>query len=299
MNGNELLIFMDDYRYKRKISQSEFLYGVISQRQYYRYLYNESEPTFEVINKLMDKLGLSFSQLLFLYSEKHDNNLKYAQLFFNYVLSKDFNEAKNNRAKVSNLNHTSSQTSLVINIGDILLNYYSGEIKHDLFVALYCKILQVKETLEKETLTNLEIYFLGILMEYDDCHRVEIVCKFNKLNKEGQFILNGDCRYIIQTYFYYIKNLGRLEMYNDVVDVAEDAIKYLDKISSFYLRADITYFLSYALYLLKNEKRFIQTIESLKHCLYYSKIEKSLVIEQMIIRDTGKSINNHLNNLRK
>ena len=206
---------------------------------------------------------------------------------------------KNNRAKVSNLNHTSSQTSLVINIGDILLNYYSGEIKHDLFVALYCKILQVKETLEKETLTNLEIYFLGILMEYDDCHRVEIVCKFNKLNKEGQFILNGDCRYIIQTYFYYIKNLGRLEMYNDVVDVAEDAIKYLDKISSFYLRTDITYFLSYALYLLKNGKKFIQTIESLKHCLYYSKIEKSLVIEQMIIRDTGKSINNHLNNLRK
>lgn len=52
MDNVKLINYMENLRYERNLTQEEYLFDVVSQRQYYRYRKGESEIPLEIIDKL-------------------------------------------------------------------------------------------------------------------------------------------------------------------------------------------------------------------------------------------------------
>ena len=60
MDNVKLINYMENLRYERNLTQEEYLFDVVSQRQYYRYRKGESEIPLEIIDKLANKLKIPF-----------------------------------------------------------------------------------------------------------------------------------------------------------------------------------------------------------------------------------------------
>ena len=68
MDNVKLINYMENLRYERNLTQEEYLFDVVSQRQYYRYRKGESEISLEIIDKLANKLKIPYSRHIARYS---------------------------------------------------------------------------------------------------------------------------------------------------------------------------------------------------------------------------------------
>lgn len=274
MDRVKLLVFMDSLRYERKINQETFLSNIVSQRQYYRYIKGESEPNFEIITLLAEKLSLPIDRLINMFESEVLNEKKLVKDFFNLVLKKDFEKSQELYLIISKKNKLDTTSNLFLKIGKSLSDFYQGKITKINMIDQIKKACNYKILMKNNFLHDIELYSLGLIMEYSQKDREEVLQKILTLMKKSKIFTGGNRLYVSQIYFWILKNLGRLGKYDELIDISSMAIDYSNKEFNSYLIEYVYYYKALAHYRLGK-------IKECQDALYYS-IHKIMMLESNI-----------------
>lgn len=286
MEITKLLFFMDNLRYARKVSQEDYLLDIVSQRQYYRYVNGDSLPPFDIIIKLSERLGMSFERLINQFIEASDDENKHVKAFFNLVISRKDSEALklfdgfSKQRLLENANHK------FIIIGKSILDYNRDRMpKHEL-VRILKEQIDFASIMKSEILQDLELYILGLVMQYSDEDRKPILKRILYLNKENKLYTSGNRLYISQVYFWVLKNLGVEKRYDDLLQIADDAILFAKSEYSVYLLEYFYYYKALAYYKKKDLPSFEAVLFDCISVLKVSNMRTYEHFKEMILKDT-------------
>lgn len=287
MDSLKLINFMENLRYDRKITQENYLHGIISQRQYYRYRSGESEIPFEVITKFADRLNIPITSLLEKFDDEYSHENNVTLMFFNLVASKSIKKAYDEYAEMKGHTFISKVNKNFFKCSKLLLDLYANRIhKSELIDEIY-QLTDYPKVMKKTAFPDDEIYMLGLLMEYSEKDRKRILKKLYEVVQNRGNLLGGNVTAEFRVYFWMIKNFGRTKQYHEVIDMCQRAI---DKSNMFFMHYLLEYFHYYkalAHLRLKEkdlfEKHLTQAVLNLEH---RSKAMKQKFYEQ-IYKDTG------------
>lgn len=289
MNSTNLINYMENIRYERKISQEEFIFDVVSTRQYFRYRNGDSEAPFEIIVKFANKLEIPFLRLIYQYVEDKKKDKKLVQEYFNLVVSKKHKEANElfNRINEKHLIDEDSRT--LAKVGKALDEFNRGSLSTIEFCSLMREFIKYKKLIKKESLHDFEVYLLGLLMEYSESDREEILTKLTLLFKNDKIITGGNVVFNLQTLFWIIKNLGREKNYSKLIEMSEYAIKYAKKGFSRYELEYFHYYKALAHLRTGDNINFEQELYSAIIINLYNSDDKKIKFFNTIRKDTGLS----------
>ena len=287
MDSLKLINFMENLRYDRKISQENYLDGIISQRQYYRYRTGESEIPFEVITSFAEKLNISVTNLLEQFDDEYSYENEATLAFFNLVLAKAIEEAYRKYQEMKDHVFISTVNENFYKCSKIMLDYYAGRIRHADFISSLYRMLDYPKMMKKTAFPDDEIYMLGILMEYSDSDRKPILKKlYEVLRNRGQ-LLGGNVMAEFRVYFWMIKNFGRNEQYDEVIEMCDIAIKQSEAFYMHYLMEYYHYYKALAHQRLGQQEAFeyhlVQTVLNLEH----RPTSQKQAFYELIVKDTG------------
>jgi len=286
MDTVKLLNYMENLRYDRKMTQEVYLFDVISQRQYYRYRSGESEIPFEVIIKLANKLQIPLLKLISTFQTHTAKEAEFVNHYLNLVMNKQLDEARSFIRKKKNLMLLDDEIRVFYQIGTMLYKFFSHQSTIDEVVIALKQMADYENVMKKEVLHDSEIYLLGVIMEYSDEDRETILEKIIQLRKNDKLLLGGNILFNAQVFFWVIKNLGRMNKYIELIDVAEEAIEYNKKFYSYYSNEYFYYYKSLANYRLGKLKNFESDLtQAIIFSLHLSEYKRKHFIET-IKKDT-------------
>jgi len=287
MDTTSLINYLETLRYQRKLTQEEYLHDIISQRQFYRYTKGESEVPFEVIDKLIERLGIPYLNVITQFTEETKKDKKLVQEYFNLVMNKKYQEAECVFERIDKSNLIDDDSISLAKAGKAIYTFYKG------FFSKLELCTQLKENMKydmlirKETYHDFEIYLLGLIMEYSEKDRPIILKKLIQVLTDKKMYIRDNMVYMMQVYFWVIKQLGRDKKYNKVIYVAEKAIFVSNKYYSFYC---LNYFHYYKALAHKKLNQMIEFEEDLYKaiilCFYRSK-DRDEKFVNTIYKDTG------------
>lgn len=290
MDVTKLLIYMDSLRYERNLKQEEFLHDIVSQRQYYRYLSGQSEPPFNIIIALAKRLNLTLDRLVDNYIYTKDKNRKKVQHYFNLVLTRQFEKATKEQNEIQRITHLDDYSTIFFKLGIILQLFYNKKVSKLHLSHSIKNIIKFDKIIKHDSLQDVELYGLGLLMEYSEIDREIILKRVLKLYHDNKIMLTENRLYIAQMYFWIIKNLGRLHLFEKVIELSNKAINYCSMTHSIYLLPDFHYYKALAYYKLNNINKFKATLCDLSKLLQVCKKEKNILFKHLVLKDTNYDI---------
>ncbi|QWC00232.1 hypothetical protein KHQ88_01305 [Mycoplasmatota bacterium] len=286
MDTQKLLNYMDNLRFDRKMSQSTYLFEVVSQRQYYRYRNGESEIPFDILNKLANKLEIPLLKIISSYQAHAQAEKEIVLDIYNLVIRKRFKEANTLLRKHKNLLLIDNESLLFYFLSKVLLDFYQNKITNlDMIEKLKEKI-DFDNTMKKQILHDSELFILGVIMEYSDSDREIILNKVNQLRKNNKLLLSGKAIFNFQVYFWITKNLGRLARFEELIEIANIAIEAAQKNYSYYSLEYFYYYKSLAYHAMKKEKEFEEALTQTIYTLFLVDAYKREIFFKNIEKDT-------------
>ncbi|MBN2833376.1 MAG: hypothetical protein JXR48_00260 [Candidatus Delongbacteria bacterium] len=285
----KLLNYMENLRYDRKMTQETYLQGIVSQRQYYRYRSGESEVPFDVIVKFSHKLQIPLLKLISSYQSSSEKEKELVKEFLNLVVNKKLDDAKLIKAKMKNFLLLDDETQVFFHVSKLLFDFYSNKISSIEMITQLKKNVGFDNIMKKEILHDSEIYILGLIMEYNEKDREQILKKINYLRVNNKLLLGGNALLDSQIFFWIIKNLGRLNRFSELISMAEIAIGLAKKKYSYYSIEYFHYYKALAHYELKQLKDFEDELFKTIAILLYMDVHKRKHFFEMIKKDTDIS----------
>lgn len=289
MDANQLVNYLENLRYERNITQEEFIHGVISNRQYFRYRNNESEVPFSVIQQLSERLGISIFRLMTQFQEEQQKERKLVREYINAVINQNIEKAESEYEKIRDAKYLDVQNQKFVKLGNELVLYYRKRISQIELVARIKEIICLDEIINRTSIHDAELYMLGMLMQHSEKDREFVLEYILNLYHHHKLMTGGNPIFISQVYFWILKNLGREERYEELIEISKMAIEHNKKNYSYYAMEHFYYYRALAFRKLNNEplfqKNLIKTIEILqvlsdeKRQKYYEIIMKDLGID--------------------
>lgn len=248
MDTKKLLEYMENLRVGRKISQSDYLNEIVSQRHYYRYRRGETEIPFDILNKLASRLDIPLLKIIASFQENILAEKDIVWDLYNVVVGRKFDEANQILKNNNDLLLIDNENRLYYSLAKILLKYFQNHITNEELVDAIIEIGNYPDIMKKQILHDNEVYILGLIMQFSDKHRGETLEKLDQLRKNNKLLLSGNNILKFQIYFWIIKNYGRMSRFDGVIDIADMAIKLSEKYKSYYLLEYFYYYKALAFY---------------------------------------------------
>ncbi|MCF7930566.1 MAG: helix-turn-helix domain-containing protein [Acholeplasmataceae bacterium] len=280
MKSKELCVFLERLRSARNLSQESFTDGVVSLRQYRRYLSGESEVPFQVIQLLTEKIGVKTDNLLreFEIVKVKETDLTYK--LFNLAV----NYAHEEYVKLSKelpLNEVIDKTNqLLYQHSMILDNLYSNKITVEEAALSTAELINYPDILDSQIITSVEMIILSSLLDFlDESHHLAIVEKAQKFITDPSLVITGGS----EKMFIFIlakiaKFYGIHEDYENVIRLCERGVKQNLTIRSYYLMEYFYYYQALAFYKLDKLDAYEQMVVNCFNVLHFEgnlrKIEK-------------------------
>jgi len=282
----KLLNYMENLRYDRKMTQEVYLDNVISQRQYYRYRSGESEVPFEVIVKFANKLQIPLLKLISSFQTYSEREKLIVKEYFDLVVNKRISEAKQFISKQKHLLLLDEETQIFYYVSQVLLNFFQNKISALQMIEQLKEKMGFEAVMKKEVLHDIEIYFLGLIMEYSDDDREIVFQKIDYLRKNNKLLFGGNPLLDAQVYFWIIKNLGRMNRYQELIAIANTAIEYTKKNYTYYLKEYFHYYKALAHFRLNQEDKFEEELFNTLLILYQLDEKRRQHFLEIIKKDT-------------
>jgi len=224
--------YLEKLRISRNISRNDFVSGILSERQYRRYLKGESTMPNDKISSLVGKLGLDLTYVYSNYFSKESNEKQYVESIYDFIKISDYKSAYEliNEKTISEFNNVSNKQLFEV-----------------------CKVICEKELLLKPD--KLSIILMQELVGYPEClEKSEI--SFNELisllfisnffisEKKDESILNyltdiidkkelhrfyNSRSWLPSIYFTIARSHGILGNYDKVIEISSVGIKFCMK----------------------------------------------------------------------
>lgn len=287
MNVTKLINFMENLRYERKLNQEEYLGGVVSQRQYYRYRYGQSEAPLEIILRLCEKLEMPYPKLIYQFIEETERSKKLVQEYFNLVISKKSKEAEALFAQISENEMIDDDSRILVKLGKVLCEFNQGHLSKIEMVGLIKEHMHYDDLLKRGAFHDVEVYMLGLVMEYSDYDRAQLLEKLLVMLESGKIMTGGTVTFNLQVYFWIIKNLGRMNRFLEVIKFSNLAIDYAHKGFSCYSIEFFHYYKALAHFRLGETALFGDELYNAIIVCMYQKEENRQRFFATIQKDTG------------
>lgn len=221
--------FLDEMRSSRNISREDFTDGIISIRQYQRYISGEASINNEILFKLSNRLNMGFFEIYRYYSLREQEILNKVILAYKHINSSELLKAKRILSEIDVNQIYENSTLSLYTFCDINLNYKTNKISEDLAMEKLKRLIDYPNCLQNEVITLTELTSLIDLTKYlikKDNDKRAAFFLFDKL-KNQEFSTGAlFSTYLPSVYSALASVLGYLEEYEKSIIIAKSGIKF-------------------------------------------------------------------------
>jgi len=162
----ELSNYLEKIRYGRKLTQEDFVDGVVSLRQYQRYRSGECEIPYEKLQQFSDKLGIPSRKLLNEFEKKKQEQLNAINEYYNVVVNKDLQQADKYRTELKQDIIIEEETQVYYRHATILHDYNQDKLSKTDAAHISAKLIDYPKILKQDYFTDIEVLVLSSLLTF-------------------------------------------------------------------------------------------------------------------------------------
>jgi transcriptional regulator with XRE-family HTH domain len=287
MISSTLIIYIERLRIARHISQETFVDGVVSIRQYRRYLKGESEVPFSVIHQLTSKLGLKTDTILREFEvAKVEETIKLNKL---YNLCINYDHVKfAELAKTISADQIIESANILLYEHSMLLNkFYTKKISLEEIGRMSKELIDYPLVLEKGAINTIELLILTFLIDVlPEEDQIKIISKITEYLYNSAIVVSGGNEKVLTLILARLaKHSGIKESYEEVIKFANLAIKRNKTLLSYYLMDYLYYYKSLAYHKLGDQKNFEISLTKCFNILYFEGIDRKIAKFKSLINE--------------
>ncbi len=286
MDSRELCIYIERLRSSRKISQENLTDGLVSIRQYRRYLNGVSDMPFDIFIKMVEKMGLRTNTILKEMENSRDEEYRYCSKLYNYAITYNyvsFNKLLNNNPYTHFID---SNNQLLFDLACVMKDYYQNKGSKKQAFEEIGDLINYPKILSHEMITEIELLALSVLVDLGSkSARQKIIERIFYFYQNEKGIIGGwNNRYQLLIIAKFAQIFGIEEDYQMVIDFCDIGIKKNNSTKSYYLSEFYYYYKSLAYYKLEMMAEFE---DSLRKCFNVLEMDNTLNMKhfQYLIKD--------------
>jgi len=266
-------IYLDNLRKSRNIPRGEFVDGIMSERQYRRFLKGESSIPFINVGLLVDKLGMNFSSFYTLFQNKINSDSEIAYNLYGMIIQKDYKNALEIVKTHSNFSFTSNSSKLLFNICSAIVKKELLLISEKQAHTNIIELINYPDCLKYQKLNFSELIGLLTISEHlhSNCEDDRIIDFFSdKVSNNVKEILSLSEGWVPSILFTIAKLLGLQGKHKEVLIVCTEGITFCHKHEIYNSLVHLYYTKALAYKYLDNES---ESIVAINNCIDVLKIE--------------------------
>lgn len=193
MNSMQIANYLDDFRSGRKISQDDFVSGIVSLRQFQRYRSGECEITYDKLEQFANRLGIPTKRLMYQFEKEQNMQNETVVSFYNAVTNYDKKTAKELKARIEKYTLIDDDHKLYFKQACILDNLFTGVIKKEDAFSQMAELINYPAALKQKFFTGVEILILTSMYEYEnEDSQKKILKKLNEIFETEDNLMSGE-----------------------------------------------------------------------------------------------------------
>lgn len=284
MNSMEISIFLENIRYGRKISQEEFIEGIVSQRQYARYRSGQCEMTYEKLDKFAERLGIPTKKLLNEFEKTKTLQYQKLNAYYNAVVNRDSPRIKEAKLEIEKTPILDEDRKMYFEHAQVLDEFLSGKIKKDFILSVTQNQISYPAILKQSYLSDMEILILSYLLTITDLENQKVILrKLSQIYENDEDILSGDKDFVHPLILMRMSKVyGMQNNFDRVIQFCDLGIRHGTENKQYYLLDYFYYFKSLAYFKLETYDLFEDSLFKCYNTLQLEgnkkKIEKFTVL---------------------
>ncbi len=240
---NTLILYIDNLRLMKNISQEEFVDGIISLRQYHRYISGKSNFPYHLFNAFSAKLNLDFNVILnnFDIDKTYEDNLIVD--YYNYTIKNNISLALATREKLLSRHILNQQSRKLFDYTEIILKFKMGKISKLALMNNTMVLIDYPNILKVDVYNTYEFLMLSSLINFKEFQDKEkLYLKILSVINNDSVILSGKTNspYLLSLYTL-ARYAGSKERYEESIQFGKMIIDYNSQNATI-LYEDFAYF---------------------------------------------------------
>ncbi|PAT01271.1 hypothetical protein CI105_07380 [Candidatus Izimaplasma bacterium ZiA1] len=254
MNLRNLAIYIDEIRKAKKITREDFLFEVVSLRQYKRYLYGESEIPFNIVISLARRVDIEPLNLLYDFEQEIKKETKTINSLFYHVANYDFEKVEDLLKVINKDAFLSERNEIYYKYTVITYDYFTRKNSGVQTASLYASLIDYPKILNFSIIDSVDMFVLSNLIDFvSKEEQADIVEKIKSLLDNDSKVIAGNIDY---TYPRLITKLGKYygmnNMFDEVIEVCHKGISNAMDSKNLYCLEYFYYYLAIAYFRLEN-----------------------------------------------
>ena len=295
MNSMELSNYLEQVRYGRKLTQEEFVDGIVSLRQYQRYRSGECEIPYENLQRFADKLGIPTKKLLNEFERKKNLQARMINDFYNAVVNKDTAAIKDLKNKIEKDIVIDQEKKVFYQHALIIHDNYFEKISDSEAAKKNAQLINYPAVLKNKYFTDIEILILSSLLNFlPVTEQTPILDRLSELFEDESNIMSGENDLIYTTILMRLsRSFGMQKNFPQVIRFCDLGIQRGKTYKQYYLWDYFYYYRALAYFKLEDYQNFE---ESLFKCYSVLQMEdnpkKTELFTGYIDKDFGINLHN-------
>ncbi len=276
--SKELSLYFDKLRYERNMTQEVFVTGIVSIRQFRRYLKGECDIPQDIINQLSRRLGFKPEYVIWDFESERINETTLITNFYNSVANIDYAAAEEFNKQIRSKYIIDDVNKLYYTHTVNMLDMSKKNILEEAFIQKTIKLIDFPNILQNRMLSTAEIMILSTLMSIGQFKEKEVIANRLKLYvSEPKLIVGGQNQHFI---LLCIQRLAQYEgvngNYEEVIRLCSRGIELSKGFRTYYLLEYFYYFNSLAYHKLGDTKNYEEFVYRCYTTLYAENNEKKI-----------------------
>ncbi|KFZ26211.1 MAG: hypothetical protein KQ78_01562 [Candidatus Izimaplasma bacterium HR2] len=223
---------IDELRDENKIKIEEFIEGICSIRQYWRYRNGDNVCTQKKITLFLEKLNLSHSEFFnYFYAKELSEYKRLAKLYSLININKK-NEAKEIITSLNNINFVSIETRSLFSLYKLLYEneFSNSSLQHK--INNYAKAIDYPKCLERTFYSFRDLVLLIRIAKYESkCNIFKATERLYEIIKTDIVYVSGHTRFFMPSIFVSLSKIyGSSGDFTKSLDISNEGIEYSKRI---------------------------------------------------------------------
>ncbi len=222
--SQELALYFDMLRFHKHVTQESFTHGIISMRQYRRYLHGDSKIPQYVVNALSKKLGFKPEYLILEFEAAKFKENQYANDYHNAVINQDYEKACIIEKVFNDKSILDENNLMIYRFATALSKYQQKQLLAPAFVDTIKQLIDYPHILTHTVFSSTEIIILSALLSNHAFHEQDkIITIFNNYLNHKNTIVSGHNQKFILLILYHLSHYHK--QYGD----PQEMLRYAQK----------------------------------------------------------------------
>ncbi|MDO9629714.1 MAG: hypothetical protein Q7I99_07410 [Acholeplasmataceae bacterium] len=285
--SKELSLYFDKLRFERNMTQELFVNGIVSIRQFRRYLKGECNIPQDIINQLARRLGFKPEYVIWDFESERINEANLINNFYNAVANVDVEAADDYNKQIKGKYIIDNVNKLYYDYTVSLYNFYRKKIDESSLIDISVKLIDFPNILQNRVLSTAEIMVLSSLLTLQKFQEKEVIAERLKLFvAQPELMISGhNERMVVLCLQRLAQYEGVKKNYLEVIRLCNHGIEYNTRLKMFYLLEYFLYFNSLAYYRLGNIEKYEESLFRCYSSLHAENIEKKIAKFTRLIED--------------